>query len=119
MRYSRATMAQWLRMPPVSDTTALAVENRGVQAGMVMSHTRMSPAWTLLASGRLCTTFARPCTVPGEALVPMMTSGARLGSGGIPSILLRTAFAKGASLGGGGARLAGCGVNMELARVAA
>src|SRR6267143_6861426 len=49
-------------VPPVSDTTALAVENRGVQAGMVMAHTRMSPAWTLLASGKLCTTFARPCT---------------------------------------------------------
>ena len=67
MRYSRETMAQWLRTPPVSDTTALTVENREVQAGMVISHTRISPGCTLLASDRLRTTLARPCTVPGEA----------------------------------------------------
>ena len=39
MRYARETMAQWLRTPPVSETTALAVEKRGVQAGIVISQT--------------------------------------------------------------------------------
>src|SRR5438067_1844440 len=33
MPYSRATTAQWLRMPPVSVTTAAAVANSGVQGG--------------------------------------------------------------------------------------
>src|SRR5919109_5610076 len=119
MRYSRATMAQWLRTPPVSDTTALTVENREVQGGMVISHTRTSPGCTLLASDRLRTTFARPCTVPREAPVPVMTSGSLLGSTGTPSIFLRTASSQGSALGGGCSPIAAGGMTRAHAAMSA
>src|SRR5262245_6264551 len=61
----------------------------------------------------------RPCTVPGAALVPVMTSGSRLGSGGIPSIFLRTASSKGSSLGGGGAPITGGGMILDHANMSA
>src|SRR5919108_5484760 len=110
MRYSRETMAQWLRTPPVSEITALAVENSGVQAGIVISQTRISPDWTLLASDRLWTTVARPWTVPGEAPMPVITSGSRLGSTGTPSIFLKIASSQGSLLGGGGSPIVGGGM---------
>ena len=43
MRYSRATTALWLRMPPVSVTTAAAVAKSGVHGGAVVSATSTSP----------------------------------------------------------------------------
>ena len=47
MPYSRATTAQWLRMPPVSDTTAAAVANSGVHGGAVVSTTSTSRGCSL------------------------------------------------------------------------
>jgi hypothetical protein len=96
-------------VPAVSDTTALTVENREVQVGMVISQIRMSPGCTLLASERSCITFARPCTVPGEAPVAVIGLGSQLGSGGTPSIFLGIASSQGSSLGGGGTPIVGGG----------
>src|SRR5205823_14170867 len=76
---SRATIAQWLRMPPESATTPLTVANSGTHGGTVISQTMMSPCWSLLASINERTTFAVPCTVPGEAATPVMMLGSLLG----------------------------------------
>src|SRR3989304_3288430 len=43
MPYSRAVMAGWERMPPVSVTTAPATAKRGVQGGAVITATSTSP----------------------------------------------------------------------------
>lgn len=43
MPYSRATIEPWLSGPPISVTTAEAIANSGVQAGVVMPATRISP----------------------------------------------------------------------------
>src|SRR4028119_1145290 len=76
MRYSRATTAQWLRMPPVSVTTAAAGARRGarrggggrggVHAGAVVSATSTSPSWSPAVAERDRSTLARPRTTPGE-----------------------------------------------------
>ncbi len=43
MPYSRATMLEWLRGPPMSVTIALADENNGVHAGVVVTATKTLP----------------------------------------------------------------------------
>ena len=43
MPYSRATMELWLSGPPTSVTTAEAIANSEVHAGVVMRATRTSP----------------------------------------------------------------------------
>jgi len=45
--YSLATIAAWESELPVSATTAEAMVNSGVQAGLVLGQTRISPAWSL------------------------------------------------------------------------
>src|SRR5713101_1676776 len=67
-------------MPPESATTALTVANNGTHGGTVISHTMMSPCWSLLASTNDRTTLAVPCAVPGEAATPVMMLGSVLGS---------------------------------------
>ena len=90
-------------MPPESATIALTVANRGTQVGTVISHTMMSPCWSLLASTSERTTFAVPWAMPGEAATPVMMSGSLLGStGNSPSILSTTAMKNGSGLAGVG-----------------
>ncbi len=48
MPYSRATIELWLSSPPISVTIAAARANRGVQAGVVVTATRMSPGLHLV-----------------------------------------------------------------------
>ena len=56
--------------PPVSATTALTVENRGVHGGIVISQTMMSPFRSLEPSDRVFTTLTVPCTTPADAPMP-------------------------------------------------
>src|SRR3954447_14385024 len=79
--YSRATTAQWLRMPPVSVTTAAATANSGVHGGAVVSATRISPGFSRAASASERTTRATPVTVPGEPADPLTTPGSASGAG--------------------------------------
>ena len=65
-----------------------------------------------LASERRRTTLARPCTVPGEAAMPVMTSASRLGSGGMPNIFM-SPTPKGSSLGGGGSPMIAAGMTCD------
>src|SRR5256714_15601535 len=108
MRYSRATMAQCERIPPVSATTALAVLNSGVHGGSVISHTRTSPACSFEASSSERTTLAVAVTVPGEAATPLMMLGSVLGSTGRPKKRTITSTT-GSPEGGGGGPLNGGG----------
>src|SRR4051812_7636411 len=108
MRYSRATMAQCERMPPVSATTALAVLNSGVHGGRVISQTRTSPACSFDASSSERTTLAVAVTVPGEAATPLMMLGSALGSTGRPKNRTMTSTT-GSSDGGGGGPMYGGG----------
>src|SRR3954469_3744625 len=81
MPYSRATTAQWLRMPPVSDTTAAAVANRGVHGGAVVAATSTSWGDSLCASAREDSTRAVPTTLPGAPGRPeMVVASAEVGS---------------------------------------
>ncbi len=43
--YSRAAIAAWVNMPPVSVTTPAIFRNSGVQAVLVAGQTRISPDW--------------------------------------------------------------------------
>lgn len=71
IRYSRATTALWLKIPPVSVTTAATLAKRGVQGGAVVSAMRMSPGISFSASASERTTFATPRAVPGEPALPL------------------------------------------------
>src|SRR5919199_4959804 len=81
--YSRATTAQWLRMPPVSVTTAAATANSGVHGGAVVSATSTSPGRRRAASASERTTRATPTTVPDDPAEPRTTPGSA-GSAGAP-----------------------------------
>src|SRR5829696_252019 len=83
MPYSRATTAEWLRIPPVSVTTAAATPNSGVHGGAVVSATRISPGLTRAASASERTTRATPVAVPAEPEAPRTTPGS-LGPAGTP-----------------------------------
>ena len=76
MPYSRATTAQWLRMPPASVTTAETVAKSGVQGGAVNSATRTSPGRSRSASSSERTIRAVPLTLPGEPALPRSSPGA-------------------------------------------
>src|SRR3954447_7626286 len=82
MPYSRATTAQWLRIPPVSVTTAAATAKSGVHGGAVVSATRISPACRRSASSSDRTTRAVPVTLPADPAAPATTSGSDAGAGG-------------------------------------
>src|SRR5215471_7621460 len=91
-------------MPPESVTTPLTVAKSGTQGGTVISQTTMSPWRNLRASSRLRTTLATPCTVPGDAATPVMTSGSVLGlAGSRLSALSTMATNKGSELNDVGA----------------
>ena len=62
MPYSRATVAAWLRRPPVSTTTPAAGRKSGVQGASVTGATRISPGRMVAseAPSALRTTRARP-----------------------------------------------------------
>src|ERR687890_270440 len=104
MRYSRATTAQWLRMPPVSVTTAAAVAKSGVHGGGGGSATRTPSFPGPAALERDRSTLARPRTTPGEPGLPRRTPGSPEGWGGPPKNLPIARFTE---LSGGGP---GCGV---------
>src|SRR3954454_7718621 len=111
-------------MPPVSATMPPTVANRGVHGGIVISQTMMSPGLSFDASLRLRTTLATPCTVPGEAAVPLIMLGSVLGSGRYmtPSILLTRASSNGSSSssdagGGGGKPSVGAGTILAHSRI--
>src|SRR4051812_50169530 len=87
MRYSRATTAQWLRMPPVSVTTAAAVANSGVHGGDVVSATSTSPGRRRAAAARERATPARPRPTPGGPGAPRRGPGAGPARGGAPQEL--------------------------------
>src|SRR5579859_3787040 len=74
MPYSRATMAQWLRMPPESVTMAATVAKSGVQGVAVVSATSTSPRRSLPASSNDRSTLAGPRTRPDEPGCPVTTS---------------------------------------------
>jgi len=81
MPYSRATTAQWLRMPPVSDTTAAAMANRGVHGGAVVAATSTSWGCSLRASAKQNRTRAVPTALPGAPGRPeMVVASAQVGS---------------------------------------
>src|SRR3954468_10122137 len=84
MPYSRATTAEWLRMPPVSVTTAAATANSGVQDGAVVSATSTSPGARRPASSSERTTRATAVTVPAEPAAPVNTPASAAGAGGAP-----------------------------------
>lgn len=65
--YSRATMAQWARTPPVSATMAATRPNSGDHADDVILQTSTSPLSILAASPRVLTTFASARTRPARS----------------------------------------------------
>jgi hypothetical protein len=69
--YSRATTAAWLRMPPVSVTSAASDGKSGVQAGVVVAVTRMSPRSMRAKSSGPATTRAIPSATPADAAAPL------------------------------------------------
>src|SRR4051794_28307361 len=82
--YSRATTAAWQRMPPVSVTRPASDGKSGVQAGVVVVHTRTSPLETRPKSSGPRTTRASPVATPDEAGVPVSRSPSRLARPGTP-----------------------------------
>ena len=68
--YSRATTAQWLRMPPASVTIAAARANSGVHGGAVVGETSTSPCWRASPSASDRTMRTRPRATPGEPGMP-------------------------------------------------
>src|SRR5207249_3962867 len=62
--YSRAAIAACERRPPESVTRAPAIENSGVQLGVVVTQTRTSPAPNLAASETSARMRARAVTRP-------------------------------------------------------
>jgi len=88
---SRATMAAWESMPPVSVITAAATPNSGVQAGSVVRHTRMSPGWTRAKSPGPWMRRTGPVARPGLAGVPVRSAAPRAGPDGADGVLGRSA----------------------------
>ena len=74
MPYSRATIELWLSGPPMSVTTAAAMANSGVQAGVVMLATRTSPDRICPKSCGPPSTRAGAVTRPALAPIPVRTS---------------------------------------------
>ena len=70
IEYSRATTAQWLRMPPASVTIAAARAKSGVQGGAVVGATRISPDSSDSPSASERTMRTRPRATPGEPAMP-------------------------------------------------
>jgi hypothetical protein len=73
MPYSRATIELWLSGPPMSVTTAAAMANSEVQAGVVMLATRTSPGCIRPKSAGPASTRAVAVTCPALAPVPRST----------------------------------------------
>src|SRR3954447_9854807 len=73
--YSRATTAEWPRIPPVSVTTAAAMPKSGVHGGAVVSATRTSPGASASASASERTPRATPVTGPADPAEPVTTPG--------------------------------------------
>ena len=73
MPYSRATIELWLSGPPTSVTTALAIANSVVQAGVVMLATSTSPGCNRAKSAGPASTRAVPVTCPALAPIPRST----------------------------------------------
>ena len=67
--YSRATMLERLRGPPMSVTIALAEADSGVHAGVVVTAIKILPGWNFSKSAGLFRTQAGAVTTP--VLVPM------------------------------------------------
>ena len=100
-RNSRATMAQWLRMPPESATTAFTVANSGTHVGTVISHTIMSPCWSLLASSERAHHLRRALRRARRRRDTADDAGSVLGSSGRnPSILSTRAMKNGSGSAG-------------------
>ncbi len=74
MPYSRATIELWLSGPPMSVTTAAAMANSEVQAGVVMLATSTSPGTIEPKSSGPDSTRAVAVTTPALAAVPLITS---------------------------------------------
>src|SRR5919201_6291171 len=71
MPYSRATIAAWDMIPPMSDTAAATLPNTGVQLGEVTGATRISPSLSLPTSRTSRITRATPSATPGEPAKPV------------------------------------------------
>ena len=108
IEYSRATTAQWLRMPPASVTIAAARANSGVHGGAVVGATRTSPNSSASPSASDRTMRTRPRAMPGEPAMPK-SSPARPDSGGFPPNILITAREIGSSGGGPGGSMPSIG----------
>src|SRR4051812_45607878 len=71
MPYSRATIAAWDMIPPMSETVAAILPNTGVQLGEVTGATRISPSASLPMSRTSRMTRAVPSTTPDEPAKPV------------------------------------------------
>ena len=70
MPYSRATIAAWDIVPPMSETAALILPNTGAQLGAVIGQTRISPVCTWSSSFGDVMTRAGPSAIPADAATP-------------------------------------------------
>ena len=75
--YSRASTAGCAANPPALVTSPAIFGNSTCQAGLVISHTRMSPGWTASNSASLSTTRATPSIVPGDPATPVSSPALR------------------------------------------
>ena len=66
-------LLEYLRRVPSRRPTGRLYLVLTTTGGTVISHTMMSPWRSLLASSRVRTTLAVPCTMPGDAATPLMT----------------------------------------------